>query len=82
MISPGAGWIRVNGMMESEEVGWLGLTRRLEISPCRRWGIIVGKDEERAKIDVKGRTGTIAGMEGVGEDKFEGIKERIEGSKH
>ena len=76
MISPGAGWIRVNRMMEGEEVGWAGLTRRLEISPCGRLGTIVGKDEERAKIDVKGRTGTSAGMKGVGENN-EGIEERI-----
>ena len=64
MIRPGTGWVGVNRMMECEEVGRMGLARRLEISPGGGWRTIVGKDEEGAKIQVKGGARTSTGMKG------------------
>ena len=65
MICLGAGWVGVNRMMEGEEVGRTGLARGLEISPGGGRRTIVGKDEEGAKIQVKGGMRTSAGMKGV-----------------
>ena len=81
MICPGTGGVGVNGVMEGEEIGRTGLARGLEISPGGRRGTIVGKDEERPKIEMKGGTRTSTGVKGVGKDEFKGIKESVEGSE-
>ena len=39
----------------------------------------MGEDEERTKIKMKGGTRMRTGVKGVGEDKFKGIKESVEG---
>ena len=41
----------------------------------------MGKDEERAKKEMKGGTRMSTGVKGVGEDEFKGIKESVEGSE-
>ena len=81
VIRPGTRWVGINGMMEGEDIGRTGLARRLEISPGGIWWTIVGKGEEGAEIQVKGRTRSSSGMERMREDKFESIEERVEGSE-
>ena len=39
----------------------------------------MGKDEERAKIQVKGGTRASSGMERIGKGKFESVEERVKG---
>ena len=39
----------------------------------------MGKDEERAKIQVKGRPRASSGMERIGQGKFKSVKKRVKG---
>ena len=66
MIRPDAGWAWINGMVEGEDIRRTRVARRLKISPCGTRWTIMGKDEERAKIQVKGRSRASSGMERIG----------------